>query len=362
MSCQPRRQQGVLIGVREGDLVVSNVSCLKYSASCMILYRKKNIDWKLVVVYGSPYDEGKVEFIDELHSVLTVWQGPILIGGDFNLCRFVTEKSNGKINQRHADCFNVWVNKWGLIEINPSNGKFTWANNQRNRIAAKLDRVFITTKWEATFPLVRVVGLAKSISDHVPLLVDSGDDCRLGKKKFRFKKWWLEREDFKEVVEKAWAAHCPEGEAIEIWQFRIKIFMRMVRGWATNLTADLNRHKQSIAVEFKWLDLESENMFLDDDEANRMKWLASELDKIWAIDEIKARQRSRDRDILEGDRNTAYFHAIANHRARKKKIEGLQGDSGLVHDIQGILDIAVKYYKGLFKWESREPFCLDRDF
>jgi hypothetical protein len=94
-----------------------------------------------------------------------------------------------------------------------------------------LDRVFITTKWEATFPLVRVVGLAKSISDHVPLLVDSGDDYRLGKKKFRFKKWWLEREDFKEVVEKAWAAHCPEGEAIEIWQFRIKIFMRMVRGW-----------------------------------------------------------------------------------------------------------------------------------
>jgi hypothetical protein len=33
-----------------------------------------------------------------------------------------------------------------------------------------------------------------------------------------------------------------------------------------------------------------------------------------------------DRDILEGDRNTNYFHAIANHRAKKKKIEDLQSE------------------------------------
>jgi hypothetical protein len=50
-----------------------------------------------------------------------------------------------------------------------------------------------------------------------------------------------------------------------------------------------------------------------------MKNLAKELEKLWAIEEIKARQRASDRNILEGDRNTAYFHAIANHWARKKE-------------------------------------------
>jgi hypothetical protein len=59
-----------------------------------------NFSWKLVVVYGSPYEDRKVEFIDELHLMLSEWQGPTIIGGYFNLSRFVSNKNNGRINQR----------------------------------------------------------------------------------------------------------------------------------------------------------------------------------------------------------------------------------------------------------------------
>jgi hypothetical protein len=34
---------------------------------------------------------------------------------------------------------------------------------------------------------------------------------------------------------------------------------------------------------------------------------------------------SRDKDICEGDKNTTYFHALANQRRRKKKILVLEG-------------------------------------
>jgi hypothetical protein len=56
-----------------------------------------------------------------------------------------------------------------------------------------------------------------------------------------------------------------------------------------------------------------------------MKEMARELDKLWALEEIKLRQRSKDRCIKECDRNTSYFLALANLRARKKKIDCLKG-------------------------------------
>jgi hypothetical protein len=53
----------------------------------------------------------------------------------------------------------------------------------------------------------------------------------------------------------------------------------------------------------------------------------------------------RDRDILEGDRNIAYFQTVANARSRKKKVEALMGPNGLVLDQHGTMKIALDFYK-----------------
>jgi hypothetical protein len=309
-----------LVGVREDSFLMSNVSILKFSISCMLLDKKTNLSWRLVIVYGSPYDEGKPEFIDELYLVLSKWQGPTIVGGDFNLYRFALDKSNGRINQKMADHFNDFINKWDLVEVSPSNRKFTWSINQKNLISAKIDRVLVTTDWEALFPFVKISRLSKGISDHIPLLLESGDNCFFGRKKFRFKKWWLQREDFEKVVKKAWSIELPRLCPMDRWQAKVRNLCRLVRGWAANVIAELNKHKQAVAAEYNALDLESESRPLNAQEQNIVKELARDLDRLWALEEIKAKQRSRDRDILEGDRNTSYFMTIANHRARTKDL------------------------------------------
>jgi hypothetical protein len=195
---------GTLLGVKDEFGVVSNVASLDFSLSCVVQNRKDRLIWKLVVVYDSPYEVKKVAFIDELHLILEGWQGPIMLGGDFNLCRFSTDKNNGNINQKFSDYFNDWVNKWGLVELDPCNRKFTWSNNQCTLVMAKLDRVFVSTGWGSRFPLAKVTCLPKDISDHTPLLVDSGENCHRGGNRFRFEKWWIERGEFRDLVRKVW--------------------------------------------------------------------------------------------------------------------------------------------------------------
>jgi hypothetical protein len=45
---------------------------------------------------------------------------------------------------------------------------------------------------------------------------------------------------------------------MKIWQFKIRSLRRMIRGWAANVVAELNRVKQIVAAEFNWLDMEAE--------------------------------------------------------------------------------------------------------
>lgn len=109
-----------------------------------------------------------------------------------------------------------------------------------------------------------------------------------------------------------------------------------------------------MAEEFIELHLKAEQNTLPEADRLRMKEIADQLNNIWALEEIKARQRSRDRDILEGDRNTAYFQAVANQRNRKKRIDVLEGPQGIVEDDQGMLKIAVDFYRDLFKHEDSD--------
>ena len=206
--------------------------------------------------------------------------------------------------------------------------------------------------WDAAFPLSSVKALDRFPSDHNPLVLDSGMNTCFGKKRSCFEKWWLEKESFCSIVEKAWETPCTLTNCMDRWQFRVRTLRRMIRGWAANEVAVQNRDKVVLSKEFTRLESLAEIRELSSVERQELAHIEDKLEKIWSLEEIRVRQRSRDRNILEGDKNTAYFQAVANQRSRKKKIECLESPTGLVYDQKGMMRVAVDFYKNLFAKDS----------
>jgi hypothetical protein len=65
---------------------------------------------------------------------------------------------------------------------------------------------------------------------------------------------------------------------MEVWQLKIGTLRRMVRGWANNVVAELNKHKQAVVSEYNWLDEENDHRSLCENERSRMKYLTRELE------------------------------------------------------------------------------------
>lgn len=162
------------------------------------------------------------------------------------------------------------------------------------------------------------------------------------------------REDFKPLVEKLWSELAKRATAIERWQFKIRKFRKLTKGWSKNIEAEFKNLKRDMMAEFDALDIKAETVELSPEEKSRLTKIKGEMQQLWIREEIKAKQRSRDTYIVEGDRNTAYFHAVANQRRRKTLIHQLEGPHGLVTDSKGMLDVASSFYKELFKFEERE--------
>jgi hypothetical protein len=124
----------------------------------------------------------------------------------------------------------------------------------------------------------------------------------------------------------------------------------------------MRKNKSKILAKLDKLDANAEQNPISDQELSRRKNLREEIERVWKVEEIRSRQRSRERDIKEGDQNTAYFFAKANYRKRKKTIVSLEEDGMTYDKTESMSKHATEFYKKLFGQEPRENLRLDENF
>jgi mannosylglycoprotein endo-beta-mannosidase len=97
---------------------------------------------------------------------------------------------------------------------------------------------------------------------------------------------------------------------------------------------------------------------LNDEGWMRRYHLEETLVNLYQNEEDYWRQRSRIKWTVEGDANTAYFHAIANGRRRKCAITTLSTPSGPITDQQDIQSHVYAFYRELMGTEEPQLITL----
>ncbi|KAI0530918.1 hypothetical protein KFK09_000466 [Dendrobium nobile] len=151
----------------------------------------------LTAVYASNSSQDRKALWNDIGLAAPASHMPWAIIGDFNCCRFASEKLGGSdINQAALFDFNSMIFNNCLLDLQSIGCKFTWYNQrQDNPIHIKLDRVLVNDSWLNSYPDSFCSFQSPSCSDHSPILLLSGTQNQ-SRHRFLFKNYWTKLDEY----------------------------------------------------------------------------------------------------------------------------------------------------------------------
>lgn len=183
----------------------------------MVIYDRKNdFKWNLVIVYGVAHDKDKANFLVELVRMLGYNDLPIVIGGDLNIIRKMSNRNKPKKPSKRTALFNGIIEHCALQEIELSGRSFTWSNNH-DPLFEKLDRVLVSPDWLAHYPLTTVSALHRDVSDHAGLLMNFSKTPPRVARPFKFEFSWFLHQEMYLIVHNVWTKSFPGKNFEDFW-------------------------------------------------------------------------------------------------------------------------------------------------
>ena len=274
-------------------------------------------------MYGPVENRLRESFWEELGSIKGLWEVPWCIGGDFNEIFYPNERSRGGKVSNSMRRFSDILNDLDLRDLPLQGGPYTWRGGLNGSSMSRLDRFLVTVDWESHCNKVIQSCLPRPVSDHFPILLDS-DGVRMGPSPFRFELMWLKYEGFKEILKGWWQNLHFYGSFSFILFVKLKALKGILKAWNRDVFGKVETNKEDALrrVSF-WDDRKKERGLVLEEVEERAKARADF--KSWALlEEISWRQKSRETWLKEGDRNTGFFHRMANAHRRRNCLKNIR--------------------------------------
>lgn len=272
-------------------------------------------------IYAPQTSKMKQLLWEELKAVISsLPDHHICLLGDFNAVRQCNEKFNCHFNGAVADAFNSFISSVGLLEIPLINSSFTWFGpNQRK---GRLDRVLVSPSWYDKGEWV-LQALHRKLSDHKPLVLKSNSND-WGPRPFKFFNYWLSDPVLTHNLKASW-----KGSQESNPQSKFKELREVARTWNKTKLGNVDVRIQQLENMQDVYDVGG-SISID------ISVLRTELHKLHQWRASMLCQKSKVNWLLNGEKNTRFFHRAMVKRRAANAIKKLTVGDTLLTDAVAI--------------------------
>lgn len=272
--------------------------------------------WRITGFYGFFESDAHHRSWNLLRKLRGSSDTPWLVGGDFNAILQHAEKFGRRMTvENELDAFRLALEDCSLSDMGLSGDIYTWSNRRPGAklISERLDRVVCTNTWRLLFPQSEIIHLDYHGFDHRPvglLLYPTSPLLRpFGNRLSRFEDVWMRYSHCSQIVESGWNSVSGWLDPYQLVQ-KTGVCMKEQSVWGKSKKGNYGHHIAEASCKVQ-LAIQNLGMRID-----RTKLLEAEdkLEQLLAEEEVFWKQRSREQWLVDGDRNTRWFHSRASYR------------------------------------------------